>query len=480
MRALSGLDASFLVLETDNAPMHISGVSILDSRLPDGGRFDLDRLKRLLSSRLDRSRALRERLVEAPLDIARPSWVDDPHFDIDRHVERTELPAPGGWHELRALMAWEMSHALPRDRPLWHMVLAEGVNLPGAPEDAVAVIGKVHHAAIDGVSGAEMLGALFDPDPEAGLDLPALPPAQPAGQPLSNTAMPNALDHLRQASRGLLAEPGEIGGTIGRVAKGLARSGAAWGIKRVKPPPLPFTAPRTVLNAPVSKERAWAGAVLPLDRIKAIKEAAAHKTTVNDIVLAVCGGALRRYLDGRDALPAESLIAMVPVSVRTEDERGDMGNKVSAMLVDLATDVSDPIARTVRVRQSAASAKVHHEAIGARTLSSSSDILPFSLSGMAARLYTRMELAERHRPIFNLVVTNVPGPQVPLYLSGARLLHHLGAAPIFDGLGLTLAIFSYNGELAIGATACRKLLPDVEALAAGFSASLEELETSLT
>lgn len=474
MRALSGLDASFLALETDNAPMHISGVSILDPCLPDGSRFDLDRLKRLLASRLDRSRALRERLVEAPLDIARPSWIDDPHFDIDRHVERTQLPAPGGWHELRALMAWEMSHPLPRDRPLWHMVLAEGVNLPGGLEDAVALIGKVHHAAIDGVSGAEMLGALFDPDPEAGLALPESMPAQPDGEP-----MPNALAHLRRASRGLLAEPGEIGGTIGRVAKGLARSGAAWGIKRVKPPPLPFTAPRTMLNAPVSRDRTWAGAVLPLDRIKAIKDAAAERTTVNDIVLAVCGGALRRYLVSRDALPAEPLIAMVPVSVRTEDERGDMGNKVSAMLVDLATDVSDPVARTVRIRQSAASAKVHHEAIGARTLSSSSDILPFSLSGMAARLYTRMELAERHRPIFNLVVTNVPGPQVPLYLSGARLLHHLGAAPIFDGLGLTLAIFSYNGELAIGATACRKLLPDVEELAEGFAASLEELAASL-
>ncbi|MEM6797324.1 MAG: WS/DGAT domain-containing protein, partial [Acidobacteriota bacterium] len=258
---------------------------------------------------------------------------------------------------------------------------------------------------------------------------------------------------------------------------GAVRSGATWAFQRVELPPVPFTAPRTVFNAPVPQERAWDCARLDLDRIKAVREATG--ATVNDVVLAVVAGALRAYLDERDELPEEPLVAMVPISVRSGAQRTSMGNQVSAMLVSLATDLDDPEARLRTVRQSADDSKVYHQAVGARALTDASGYIPFSVAGAASRLYSRMHLAEKHRPIFNLVITNVPGPQVPLYVAGARLQAHAGVAPIFDGIGLIVPVFSYCGRLAISFCSAPGLIDDIARLASLVETSLEELETSL-
>ncbi len=201
--------------------------------------------------------------------------------------------------------------------------------------------------------------------------------------------------------------------------------------------------------------------------------------TLNDVVLTICAGALRSYLLEKDDLPEKPLVAMVPISVRTTDKQGAMGNEVSAMLVPLATDEVDPLKRLERIHRDAAGAKVHHQAIGATTLADYSQFIPFSVAGMASRLYTRMELADKHRPIFNLVITNVPGPQQPLYIGGARLLAHAGMAPIFDGLGLILPIFSFDGKLSIGALSSRNVLPDMERFTTGLRESLEALERAV-
>ena len=269
--------------------------------------------------------------------------------------------------------------------------------------------------------------------------------------------------------------PRALASTAGDAVKGVVKSGAVWGFKRVKPPPLPFTAPRSRFNVPISRERTWAASILSLGRIKAIRAAVEIEATINDIVLTVCAGALRRYLLENDDLPEKPLVAMVPISVRTEDERGSMGNKVSAMLVSLATDVADPLERLGQVHDGATGSKIHHQAVGARTLSDIGEFIPFGLAGTAARLYTRAHLAEKHRPIFNLVITNVPGPQIPLYVAGARLLTNIGAAPLFDGMGLILPIFSYAGQLAIGATSSREVMPDVDVFAGYLRDSLDEL-----
>ena len=468
MEHLSGLDASFLYLETPNAPMQIGGLSILDPTLPDG-TFGLDELHDLLASRIHVSRTFTQRLAEVPLGLGKPKWVDDEAFDIRRHIERTRLPEPGGWRELAALVAWEFSRPLPRDRPLWGIVLVEGLEtVDGFPKGSVGLISKIHHAAVDGVSGSEIMSALFDVQPRS-----PEPPVESSGRKGSRARSSGGIELLGQAGRGIKSLT-RLPGTLGRTAKGLARSGAVWGVQRVAPPPLPFTAPRTSWNTAVSKDRVWGAALLSFDRIKRLRQAA--DATVNDVVLAVCAGGLRRYLEERDELPSKPLVAMVPVSVRSEDEEGSMGNKVSAMLVSLETTEAEPLARLRRIRRATHRSKVHHQAVGARTLSDYSELIPFAAANFGARLYTRMQLADKHRPLFNLVITNVPGPRVPLYAGQAKLLAHVGAAPVFDGMGLILPVFSYAGTLSIGICACREALSDAAMLAEHFERALDELE----
>ncbi len=471
MQQLTGLDSAFLYLETPNAPMQIGGLSIIEGQTPDGP-FELGMLRDLLASRIHTSRTFTQRLVGVPLKLGNPYWVEDEEFDLDRHLQRTQLPEPGGWKELSALMAWEFSQPMDRDKPLWEILLVEGLETAeGIPPGSLALISKIHHAAIDGVSGSEIMSAIYDPSPQP-REIEAAPPTNEEEE----TALSKA-GLLKKSGKHLLQVPKALTATVSETVKGVVKSGAVWGLKRVKPPPLPFTAPRSRLNVPVSHERTWSAALLSLERIKGIR--AVVDATVNDVVLTVCAGALRRYLLEKDDLPKKPLVAMVPISVRSEDERGTMGNQVSAMLVSLATDVEDPLERLELVHNGATGSKIHHQAVGARTLSDLSQFIPFGLAGAAARLYTRAHLAEKHRPIFNLVITNVPGPQVPLYIAGAKLLAHIGAAPLFDGMGLILPIFSYNGNLAIGATSCREVMPDVDVFTGYLGDALDELEVAV-
>jgi WS/DGAT/MGAT family acyltransferase len=475
MRQLSGLDASFLVLETNEAPMHIGAAVLLDPSTRGGG-LSFDDFREFLTSRIGAIPIFRQKLREEPTGLGKPYWVDDPDFDLDRHLQRAEIPEPGGWRQLRALMEWEFSQPLDRSRPLWQIIFAEGLGaVRGLPEGCAVLISKVHHAAIDGLSGAEILAALFDLSPDA--------PAPPPETGWSPEAPPGTLALLSRAGRNLAAKPGEITRTVRHTLKGAVRAGAARALARVEPPPSPFTAPRCRLNAPVTGERVWDGVVLSLEGIKEIKNAAADATmegaTVNDVVLTVCSGALRRHLAELGELPEEPLVAMVPVSVRPEEARSAMGNQVTAMLVSLATDLEQPGERLAAIRHASNRSKIYQQALGAETLTDYTRFLPFSLGGLATRLYSRMHLSRYHKPIFNLVITNVPGPQVPLYMAGARMLAHIGAGPIFDGMGMILVIFSYAGSLAIGVTSCRSILPDASVFTRHLAASYGELRQDL-
>ncbi len=469
MQQLTGLDSAFLYLETETSPMHIGGVSIFDADTPDGP-FNMEKLKELVKSRLHTSRAFTQKLTDVPLNLGKPYWIEDPDLDIDLHVEKTQLPEPGGMKELRALVAWELAQLMPRDRPLWQLLVVEGLNsIENVKPGSLAIISKVHHAAIDGVSGSEMMSALFDPSPK-----PREMPQPPMRTPEPG---PSRLRLLAEAGKGLVPGAKEVGGAVSDTLKGVIRSGATWAFERVEPPPIPFTAPRCVLNGKASKDRVWDCAHLDFGRIKAIRGKVS--ATVNDVVLALCAGALRQYLNGRGELPEKPLVAMCPISVRSEEQRGSMGNQVSAMLVSLATDLDDPGERLAKIMSSAYDSKVYNRAVGARTLTDAGNIVPFSVAGAAARLYTRMHLADRHRPVFNVVVTNVPGPQIPLYVAGARLRAHVGMGPIFDGMGVILPVFSYDGRISIGVTSCPEIMPDPEVFTAGFLPALEELEQAV-
>jgi diacylglycerol O-acyltransferase / wax synthase len=469
MQQLSGLDASFLYLETPNAPMHVGGVLLFEPKVP-GGRFDLPAYRRVVASRLHVARTFRQRLVNVPLDLGRPYWIEDPDFDLDFHLHHMALPRPGGWKELTRLTAHVFAQPLDRRRPLWEMTFVEGLDhVFGLRAGAFAIITKVHHAGIDGGSGAEILGALLSLEPNA-RTAPPVKPWKPEHPPsdweLLTRAGGNALQPLRLAN------------LLGRTGKSIVQAGALWGLKGAALPPVPFATPRTRLNVPITPHRVWGGTLLGLDRIKRIKTAVPG-VTVNDVVLALCAGALRRYLKGTGDLPSKPLVAMAPISIRKEDERGAMGNQVSAMLVRLATSEADPIRRLQLIHDGAARSKGYHQAIGARTLTDYTHFIPFSVAGLAARLYTRMQVARMHSPPFNVVITNVPGPAFPLYLGDARLAANLGAGPIFDGMGLFLAIFSYAGQVAITATSCREIMPDVDAFVGLLEDSLEELEAAL-
>ena len=498
---LSGLDAGFLALESSRAPMVVGGLSILDPSSTPGG-LDVARFRAVLRARLHLAVAFRRRLAALPLDLARPYWneLDLDAIDLEAHVERTDLPEPGGWRELSALMAWQLAQPLDRGRPLWHMTFVDGVRLPDYPRGTVALVATIHHAAIDGVSGAEILGALFDTGMPTAVSTSAsaaanaaaapLPPARAsadagslAGPPLVAEAAspprvaepggpPGVLDLLARTGRDLAAAPVAAGAVVGRSLLGLA-AGAWSRLRSDETPPLPFSAPRSPLNRPLSGRLAWAPATITLDRLKAIKAAA--DASVNDVVLAIVGGALRGWLAERGELPDESLVAMVPVSVRGGDERHQAGNLVSAMLVPLATDEPDPHARLRRIRDAARGSKVAHQAVGARTLLDSAGLLPFALAGLGAQLYSRLHLADRHRPIFNVVVTNVPGPPRPLRIAGATLLAHFGSAPLYDGLGLIVTVMSYAGMVSFGVTADHAAMSDADAFAARLTAAAGEL-----
>jgi WS/DGAT/MGAT family acyltransferase len=464
MEALSGLDAAFLYMETPTSPMHIGSLAVLE------GSLQFEDFRELLQARLHLVKSFRQRLVEVPFHLDRPYWADDPHFNIDWHLHHTALPRPGGWRQLRKLCSRIFSQPLDRTRPLWEIVFVEGLDaVPQVPPGSVALISKVHHCAVDGVSGADIMGALFDLSPEP-RDVPA-PPSE------ATPPLPGDVELLARTSLELVRRPLRVVGLAKDLAKATVKTGVVSQAKGMGAPTMPFQAPRTPLNGSVSSNRVWNTALLQLDRIKRLKKI--MNCTVNDVVLAICAGALRRYLQGRDALPDKPLVTMCPISVRAEEQRGAMGNQVSAMFVQLATNIEDPIERLRQLQKNTTQGKTYQHAIGANALMETSELIPFGLAGRAARMYARSELAPKHRPIINCVITNVPGPQVPLYLGGHRLLANMGMAPIIDGMGLIITVFSYNGVVSLSSISCPQMMPDIDVFTRYIWESANELEACI-
>lgn len=457
---LSGLDSMFLYLETPRSPMHVGSLCILE------GDLTFDAFRAHLASRLHLVKSFRQRLVEVPLGLDNPYWMDDPDFNIDWHLHHTALPKPGDWGQLRRLSARLFARPLDRSRPLWEMVFVEGLDrIPQVPPGSVGIISKIHHAAIDGMSGVDIAGVLFD--------LSSSPRAIAPPPPAIRHAIPTNRELVKEAAKHLARRP--------RLLPSLLKEGAkaTWRAREQKAssPTMPFGAPPTPINAPISADRLWNTALLSLDRVKELKRIMG--CTVNDVVLAICSGALRRYLEEKDALPSEPLVAMVPVSTRTASEKNTMGNQVSAMFVPLATDVADPVERVKRVHGTTVAQKTYQGAIDARGLMQASELVPFGIAGQAARLYSRTKMSNYHRPFFNCVITNVPGPQVPLYLNGARLLAQMAMAPILDGMGLLIAVTTYDGVMTLSSTSSPAVMPDLDRFSRYIREAANELEAAV-
>jgi len=463
MHQLTGLDGAFLAMETSAVFGHVGSVCIVDpstSAVP----LNLAQLTEMVGSRLPLVPPFRRRLAEVPFGLDQPYWIEDPDFDLEYHVREIALPAPGTDAMLAEQAARLHARPLDRARPLWEMYLISGLS-----GGRMAVYTKVHHAAIDGVSGADIMGTLLDTTPEP-REIEA-PPKRVVDR------MPSSIELLTRSALSLTFQPVRAA----RVSLELLRAAPAL-VRSPGRPHLPviddlldrarsrtatlerphLRAPRTPFNRPITPHRRFAFFDVPLADVKAIKNAAG--VTVNDVVMALCAGALRRWLLERDALPEAPLVAGIPVSVRTEAEKGTGGNRVSAMLAALPTNQEDPLLRLQAVTEATKVAKEQHGALPADLLSDVTAFAMPALAGQAARLSARLRLVERISP-FNLIVSNVPGPNIPLYYAGAQMLSYYPLSAIADGQGLNITVISYRDQMNFGLIACRELVPDLDVMA---------------
>jgi diacylglycerol O-acyltransferase / wax synthase len=458
MQRLSGLDASFLYLETSSQPMHVCSIMELDTSTMPGG-YAFDRLRDALMLRIKAMPEFREKLADSPLNLDHPVWIDDDNFDIDRHLHRIGLPPPGGRAELSEICGHIAALPLDRRRPLWEMWVIEGVAGTDCHRDGrLAVMTKVHHAGVDGVTGANLMSQLCSTEADA----PAPDPVDGVGGASGWQIAAGGL--VRFAARPLRLT-NVVPDTVSSVVSTLLRAREGQTMAR------PFAAPRTLFNASISGRRAIAYAKLDLEDVKTVKSHFGVK--VNDVVMALVSGVLRQYLADHNGLPDSALVAMVPVSVHGKSDRPGR-NQVSGMFSSLQTHLSDPAERLKAIAAANSVAKQHSSAIGATLLQDWTQFAAPAVFGVAMRLYARTRLTES-MPVHNLVVSNVPGPQIPLYLLGCQVKAMYPLGPIFHGSGLNITVMSLNGKLDVGLISCPELLPDLWEMADEFAIVMEEL-----
>jgi WS/DGAT/MGAT family acyltransferase len=466
VQQLSGQDASFVYMETPTTPMHIGSVGIYDPSTAPNGFVRFKDILQFIESRLGGAKSFRERLVRVPFDIDHPYWIQDPDFDLEYHVRHIALPAPGDWRQLCIQVARLHSRPMDLTKPLWEFNIVEGLdNIEGLPKGCFALVAKVHHAAIDGMSGVEMSAAVHDLSPDKSNRF-AQEDWKPDSKPgIGDLLISGYFNALRQPQKYLETMARSVPG-IARLASELTKGDLSIAGARVPP--------KTRFNAKVSSHRVFDGVPFPLSDVRAIKDAVPG-ATVNDAILAIIGGGLRIYLNEKGELPEANLTAMAPISVRQETEKAALGNLVSAMVVSLGTHIADPLERLAHIHADAVNSKGLTNAVGARTLTDYSQLIPSGLAGLGARLYTRLGVANATAPVFNVVATNVPGSRVPLYFCGAKMVKMYGLGPIFDSVGLINTIYSYVDEIAISFTCDRDMMPDPDAYAAALRQSFAEL-----
>jgi WS/DGAT/MGAT family acyltransferase len=458
MQRLSGLDASFLYLETATQPLHVCSILELDTSTMPGG-YTFDRLRDALGMRIKAMPQFREKLADSRFNPDHPVWVEDKDFDVDRHLHRIGLPSPGGRHELAEICGHIASLSLDRSRPLWETWVIE--NIGGTDAHAggrLAVMTKVHHAGVDGVTGANLMSQLCSTEPDA----PAPDPVEGVGGASSlEIAISGAIKFATRPLRLVNVVPTTLSTVVDTVRR--ARSGQAMAA--------PFAAPKTAFNANVTGHRNVAFAQLDLEDIKTVKNHFGVK--VNDVVMALVSGVLRKFLADRGELPENSLVAMVPVSVHEKSDRPGR-NQVSGMFAKLETHIEDPAERLKSIAAANSVAKQHSSAIGATLLQDWTQFAAPAVFGIAMRVYASSRLTEA-RPVHNLVISNVPGPQEPLYFLGSEVKAMYPLGPIFHGSGLNITVMSLTGKLDVGIVSCPELLPDLWDMADDFEVALGEL-----
>ncbi len=467
VKQLSGMDTAFLRWENRESPMVVGSLVIYGQGDTSQGAVRFKEILEHIRARLPLAKCFRQRLVAVPFDLDRPYWLEDEGFDLEYHVRHLALPKPGDWRQLCIQTARLLARPLDMTRPLWEMTVVEGLDhVEGFPRGSYAIVTKIHHAAIDGVSGAEIFAALHDLE-GFDRDVPAdtwRPERAPGELELLARA---GLHSVRQPLEGFKAVAGSLP-AIGEVVRSLQRHDLTL--------PTPLLTP-TRFNEAVTPHRVVGGQRFALDDLKAVRRAV-DGATVNDVVLSLVGGALRHYLDHHGELPETPLIAMAPISKRRSDQQKDEGNLVSSMLVTTGSNVADPLARVATVAAATKEGKALDGAIGARALTDFVTYGPLRMTNLAARAVVRSGLVHRTGVAMHTVVTNVPGPQAPLTLGRSPVLALFGLGPITDGLGLFHPVLSYNGQVSVSFTADRTLLPDPDFYAQCLTTSFRDLTTA--
>jgi diacylglycerol O-acyltransferase len=479
MRQLTALDQQFLALEGTRHFGHVGALAVLDPSTAPGGEVTLPDLQHLIAERLPLVPPFRWRLAEVPFDLDYDYWIDDADFDLDFHVRELALPPGAGDRELGEQVSRIFARPLDRSRPLWELYLIHGL-----AEGRVAVMTKIHHAVVDGISGNEIQGALLDLVPE-GREPP--PPLSEAAD-----ARPGELEMLARGLAGLPRYPVRLLRSLPRALPNVEEVPSLRNIPGLRPAGRlvaraqrllggrsrvigrqDLVPPRTSFNGRISAHRRFAFGRLSLDEVKQIKNR--YGCTVNDVVVSICAGAVRRWLIAHNELPTEPLVAQIPVSVRKESQQGTYGNRILLMTAPLFTDEHDPVRRLQKTHEALAEMKERHKALPAELLQDANQFIPPAVFSRAARLTFSIASSSRGRPAWNLVISNVPGPQLPLYMAGARLEANYPISVITDGMGLNITVMSYRGSLDFGIVADREQMPDLWTLMDSLREALREL-----
>ncbi len=472
MKQLTGTDTMFLHLENPRASSGFTIVLVYDqSKRPGGQPIRFKEILGFLNTRLDAMPVLRHKIKRVLWDLDRPYWVKDPDFNLEHHVSHVRLPEPADWRQFCILAARHATPVFDMNRPLWHMMVVEGLdNVEGLAPGSFAILLRMHHVLVDGAAAIRLMSVLHDPSPDSQKLSPAdyvydPTPYQPPGfvEQVARAGMNNVTGLVKMA-KPLLGLLTKIPGVVGQLK---SEGGGS------------YRAPQTRFNNRVSPYRVFFLERFELADFKEFK-ALVPEATVNDAVLAVIGGALRRYLDAKDELPQRSLRTLMPVNTRS-DAAGSVGNNITFTAATLGTEVRDILGRLQRVRESTSKSKEIMNAVGAKEMTNLTHFAPESALAFAGRLVSviRMDAGGIGQPLFNTICTNVPGPQKPLYLLGAELKHFAGIGPVTDGLGLMFIIASYNGSLSIFPTACRSIVPDPEFLAECLRDSVSEMQKAI-
>ncbi|MEH6789554.1 WS/DGAT/MGAT family O-acyltransferase [Parasphingorhabdus sp.] len=449
---LSAQDAQFLYIQSATNLTHLMAVYIYDPSTAPGGKVRFKDIIDHMRKRMDVSPMFKRKLYRLPLDIDHPYWVEDEHFDLEAHISHSRLPEPGDWRQFCIHVARHHSKPLDMTRPLWDMYVVEGLdNIPGYAKGSYAILTRIHHSTIDGVSGAHFFAAISDKDVEG---TPAIPLPEGKG---SGNKLPTASEILSRAINSTVTSPVKLTQALLKFTPALlstAQNSFKGGDEKTN-----TGVPQTRFNGPVTPHKMFDAVTFDLEELKKMRLKVAD-ATINDVVLAICSGALRRYLNKHKELPKESLVAVAPVNARSRSgDEANPGNNISAMTIKISSNIADPIKRLEAIKDTTRETKAAKSGLSARIMTDLTKHIPGVTMAGVARILTDERFAPK---MSNLMVSNVPGPQIQLYMNGAKLTHQYGLAPLAHGMGLFIATPSYNGTISFSIISDRKMMPDVE------------------